>query len=507
MKKIIIFLLFLCFFMYRQNGFAQPDWNMNTTDYQYSMTATGVIILNSQESSDQNDIVGAFVDGECRGTAQPVYISSIDRYIVFMMIYSNVASGETLQFEIYDADQDMEHDLDFAIDFSANQTLGKPGDPVIFSAPALSSEAGLFSFSISGQVGETLIDSEKRTVSVEVPYDMDISNLVPEFDISPKANVSILEVPQISGTTANDFRQPVIYTIISENGFIVSDWQVIIEKQQAEGSAVITAITAAQEITAPSIDYDLHRVTIQVPVGTDVTSMVLDFEVSEGAVATVNGVAQESGVTANNFAEPVVYEIAAQDGTKMQWTVVVETINNESEIISYAVSEQNKAAIINQTNHTITVQVPADTDLTQLTAFFSLSDKAKAYIQSIQQVSGITLNNFSEPVIYQIVAQDGSQQEWTVEVLVASQITEVAHVRKMLVFPNPVGQTLYLKNMNPEKCPYEVTIYNSNGKEVFRKIVTGLEVHTIPVGNLTEGIYWVTIRNQTYMQTEKIIVR
>ena len=81
----------------------QPNWNVNASDYEYSMALTGVIEFDGVELLDPNDIIGAFVGEECRGVASPTLFPISGRYTFGLTIYSNSASGETITFRAYDA--------------------------------------------------------------------------------------------------------------------------------------------------------------------------------------------------------------------------------------------------------------------------------------------------------------------------------------------------------------------------------------------------------------------
>lgn len=76
---------------------------------------------------------------------------------------------------------------------------------------------------------------------------------------------------------------------------------------------------AFPEQTGPAtIDAENHTVAIEVSGGTARTSLVPTFVLSEGATATVNGIAQISGATNNDFTNAVTYTITAEDGTTTQ---------------------------------------------------------------------------------------------------------------------------------------------------------------------------------------------
>ena len=63
---------------------------------------------------------------------------------------------------------------------------------------------------------------------------------------------------------------------------------------------------------------------------------------------------------------------------------------------------------------TIAVNVPFGIELTNLAAIFRISTGAVARVGEVEQVSGSTLNDFTDPVIYTITAEDGSSRNWTV---------------------------------------------------------------------------------------------
>jgi hypothetical protein len=72
-----------------------------------------------------------------------------------------------------------------------------------------------------------------------------------------------------------------------------------------------------------TIDQDAKSVSLTVPVSTNLTALVASFTVSPSISARVNGNLQTSGVTANNFSNPVQYVLSALDGTSSSYTVTV----------------------------------------------------------------------------------------------------------------------------------------------------------------------------------------
>ncbi|MBK8828256.1 MAG: hypothetical protein IPO26_16565, partial [Saprospiraceae bacterium] len=77
----------------------------NTGDYDFSMNFILRLNIEGTLSTDENDIVGAYVDGHLRGIAKIVYQPQINKYLAYMTVYSNQNSGETIKFQIWDASE------------------------------------------------------------------------------------------------------------------------------------------------------------------------------------------------------------------------------------------------------------------------------------------------------------------------------------------------------------------------------------------------------------------
>ncbi len=73
----------------------------------------------------------------------------------------------------------------------------------------------------------------------------------------------------------------------------------------------------------------------------------------------------------------------------------------------------------------IAVTVPYGTDVTDLVANFTLSAGATAKVGTTAQVSGITANDFTSPVLYVVTAEDTeTTKNWTVTVTIADPSNE-----------------------------------------------------------------------------------
>lgn len=100
----------------------QPVWTP-PGNQQFNMSVIAVIKDNDGISMNSNDILAAFVDGECRGIASPDPSVS---GLLFLTIGSNAASGieENITFKVYRANQDQIFNLKESIAFENQGEVG-----------------------------------------------------------------------------------------------------------------------------------------------------------------------------------------------------------------------------------------------------------------------------------------------------------------------------------------------------------------------------------------------
>ena len=113
-------------------AWAQPDWSVVPTDYEFTMTVTGIAKIDCLESLDTNDMVAAFIGDEVRGV-QRLRDFYDGHLFAFMIIYDNSFSGHDVYFKIYDASHDVIIDALDQLAFQENQNEGSTEDPFIFN--------------------------------------------------------------------------------------------------------------------------------------------------------------------------------------------------------------------------------------------------------------------------------------------------------------------------------------------------------------------------------------
>ncbi len=101
-------------------------------------------------------------------------------------------------------------------------------------------------------------------------------------------------------------------------------------------------------------------------------------------------------------------------------SILSQFVKGPTDIISFSFAEETVPANINPVELTVDTEVAYGTDLTNLTADFTLLKDATARVGEVLQVSGETENDFSKPVTYTVIAEDGSSNDWVVSVELGS---------------------------------------------------------------------------------------
>ncbi len=188
----------------------------------------------------------------------------------------------------------------------------------------INTEADFLTYSFPEQTGAADINYTAYTIDVEVGNGTDLTTLVADYTVSTGASVSIGTTAQESGVSINDFSSPVTYSITAEDGVTVNDWVVTVNESAIFTETDFISYTFPEATNIATIDTDAKTVDIEVAWNADVTTLIADFTLSYGATAAITGTDQESGVTANDFTDPVVYTVTAEDGTtSTEWTVTV----------------------------------------------------------------------------------------------------------------------------------------------------------------------------------------
>jgi hypothetical protein len=124
-------------------------------------------------------------------------------------------------------------------------------------------------------------------------------------------------------------------------------------------------------------------------------------------------------------------------------TVEVTVIDRRNSITGFSATTPLGVFNGNITGNTIEISVPdVMTDYNFVSAFTLSSDAAKVYVGTTTQVSGETSNNFSSPIAYRVVADNGDESIYNVNVVTFPASDERALLKFQLAsYDRSIGYT------------------------------------------------------------------
>ena len=297
------------------------------------------------------------------------------------------------------------------ISIPLSSTLSSTASITTFAFPvSLNSE---LSSDITGTIDET-----KKTITATVPYGTDLTTLVAAFTTTG-SSITVEDTTQESGTTSNDFSNAVTFTVTAEDSSTQA--YTVTVSVAANDANTITAFSfeavnnseLSSDVTG-TIDETNKTVSLAVPYGTSVTSLIPTISISGYSISPASGVATD-------FSSPVTYTVTAADGTTQDYLVTVTiTVSAHKAITSFKFLASENTALsvdvngsIDETAKTIGLTVPNGTIVTALKPTITISGS------SVSSENG-TATNFANDVIYTATAEDGTTQNYTVTVTITS---------------------------------------------------------------------------------------
>lgn len=96
--------------------------------------------------------------------------------------------------------------------------------------------------------------------------------------------------------------------------------------------------------------------------------------------------------------------------------------SDAAEISAFSFAEQTGAATIDSEAATVDIEVAFATDPTDLVATFTLSDLARgAKVDGEYVTSASTELDYTDPVVFEVISENGTRKEWTVTVTIAAE--------------------------------------------------------------------------------------
>jgi hypothetical protein len=221
MKKGLVFF----FLLFSMGVFAQaPTWKVNEADFQFTMTFVAKLNIDGVTLSSKDDLVGAFVGTTCRGVSGLTYVESQKAYFAYLTVFSNTP-GELITFNVYNSAKNAVTKITKQVSFVPLQNIGNLFQSFSIAEPALSNKAELLTFNfLNVKSASSVVTAGSAKVTI---YEgNDLSNLTPVFTFSKGANLFKNRLVQKTGTTADNFKGPVTYEVLSEDESTLSTYTV-----------------------------------------------------------------------------------------------------------------------------------------------------------------------------------------------------------------------------------------------------------------------------------------
>lgn len=234
------------------------------------------------------------------------------------------------------------------------------------------------------------------------------------------------------------------------------------------------------------------NITVAMPIGSSFDNLTALFALSDGATATVSGVTQESGVVKNDFTNPVIYKIKAQNQFDSS-LYKIEVVHSEVQLI-------------NVSPHLI---------------FMEIGDSVQFYASGINQL-GIEIS----PEVQWSVSGDGiiDDQGWfkpfdggthsiiaayndisgTGQAIVTANTNVNTKETLFKAFPNPAENFITIYG---EFQIHKIEIYNLTGQLEYAEKNLFVNNYTVDINNIPSGLYLLQISSKKGKFTHKIYIK
>lgn len=343
------------------------------------------------------------------------------------------------------------------------------GDLQILSFQFLADNNSSISNDVIGEINE-----DENKIYLSFPFNTSVTSLTPTIVITNGATITP------SNNSVQDFSSSVDY-VLSKEGFdnVIYSIIVTLEEEPKESDASILNFSFLKENNASLSDnyeavIENNEIKLQISEKEDLQSIIPIVEISEGATISPT---IDTGI---DFRNDVVFTVTSENGElQKEYTVKIVRLRSVKDVVKFEVTIDDKAfeAIINNDLNEIRLKVPEGTDITSLTPEIQLSDKAE-----VSPLSG-TSQNFSNPVIYTVTAEDGSEKEYTVYVVFLSPLESDRQFLEELYNVNEAynSPSFYL-DWDLEASTMQnwegVTIVDGR---VSKLVISGVSINEIPV--------------------------
>jgi hypothetical protein len=176
------------------------------------------------------------------------------------------------------------------------------------------------------------------------------------------------------------------------------------------------------------------------------------------------------------------------------WKVSVDILNDRADFLSFEIPGMTRPPSIDKDFKNIEAEVTVGQSLASVPAMFQISDYARAYVGETEQISGLSVNNYQSPVIFNVVSEDSlTFNAWSVSVKYQSlSDPKSGDTRPSLsIYPNPARSKAIFILRNIADKESRIEMINSQGIRVYSNTFENASFvsEEIDLTGFTPGIY------------------
>lgn len=264
--------------------------------------------------------------------------------------------------------------------------------------------------------------------TIVTPYTSDTSHIISSIEKNEKNGLITLVMADNTSFTFNlDITYPTGIVLLTNNLSVGKNSVSVFEFRVNPSNAVfsldvkdahpqleldkidINTRTDAPSYVTPPINYKLIKVEHSLN------------EKGEIKVGQYKAYIQDLGI-ASDYTEEVILVLSTKDGigNSIQLSSSLLHISSGSggnSFLSFGVSSSvvGKFDALGISGKDVSVCVPYGTDISNLVATFNTNGD-KVFVDDVEQISGVTVNDFSTPIVYRIISKQNVAQEYKVTV-------------------------------------------------------------------------------------------
>jgi gliding motility-associated-like protein len=364
--------------------------------------------IDEEELTEATDSLFAYINDYYCGYATPTYVEAIDKYRFEIEVLHHYPLGE-IEFIYKKGSTEEEYTLVQLQNFEDGSVTGSLYNPIVLSNVLLTG-TDLLTFEIPNQIGETVYAGD--SIFIVYPSSLSTSDLVPVFQVSPGAIVTVADSTHYSGFTALNFNDIVTYRVYNQTHSLYHDYFVKQSYQVHEYNARVLIegsdnLTVGDSLFAyidgrrsgqvkSEILMDLNQYRFSLPVHhfqeTGIVSFTYYRAIDETEIPVIPNMNFTNGMIEGTLFDPIIFSNIFLSG------------NN---FLTFDIPDQLGETVFYSDTLLITPDVLM-VDFSALTPIYTASDGVKVYVNDSIQYSGFTEQDFSSTVNYKIQNWDNT---------------------------------------------------------------------------------------------------